>query len=83
MHGWYGYGAYAPQAFGFPFGIIFMVLLLLALGTAVALAARALRRRDGGGDSAMGILVERFAKGEISKEQFMEMRDLIENRKKK
>ncbi len=81
MHGWYGYG---PQAFGFPWGMaIFMIILVLLLGFAITLAIRALRRQGGvEGNSAMGILIERFAKGELSKEQFIEMRDLIEKRKK-
>jgi putative membrane protein len=59
---------------GWGFGWIFPLLMLLAMGVFVFLMVRMWSGHDRGaiGSSALRILGERFAKGEISKEEFEE-----------
>lgn len=78
MWGW-GYGN-AGSWFGW-MGPLFMVLFWAALVAGIVLSIRflVLRARSGAGeDSAIELLGKRYARGEITKEQFEEMRhDLI------
>lgn len=50
--------------------VVFPVLWLLLTAFVVALVRRRNRGGDGGGDSARRILGERFARGEISVEEY-------------
>jgi uncharacterized membrane protein len=74
------------EAYGIPWGGIAMMILFLALAVVVALLAfRALRSRKGDAETAkekgIGILVERFARGEIDAEAFKSMKAQIEGMK--
>jgi putative membrane protein len=59
-HGWHGGGAW-----WFPFGLLW----LAAFGALVWFVVRTIRTRDRG---AADILAERFARGEISAEEYRE-----------
>jgi putative membrane protein len=63
--GWWGWGI------GSIFSLVFWVLLIFLL---VALFRHWSRREETGNDSAMKILRERYAKGEIGKKEFEEMK---------
>ena len=72
MHWDYGWGT------GFGFGGIFMILfwVLVILGIAYLVKAIAGSARKGDKEeSALDILKKRYAKGEISKEEFEKMRN--------
>jgi putative membrane protein len=89
-----GYGGYgggrwatgAPWMFGL--GVFGMIVRLLVVGGLIALAIGFFRRMraersetefSGGSDlSAMEILKRRYASGEISREQYAEMRQVLE-----
>ncbi len=83
----YGYG-YAPSwsfgvigLFGFILNILFWVLIIVIIVAVI----RRLKGRNGcrwhefTGSSAMNILKERYAKGEISREEFEEKKKDITN----
>jgi putative membrane protein len=55
----------------------FWVLWLALIGTVVFLLARGRLRRMDGGDRARSILAERFARGEISTDEFRERLDAL------
>ena len=62
-------------------GWIFPLLMLLVIGACVYFMARmgsSHGRRDTGDSSALRILSERFAKGEISRAEFEEKKLLLE-----
>ena len=81
MHGFYGYGGYGASL-GFPWGmLVSWGLVLAAIVVIGVLVIRALRARPAARDAGLDRLVERFAAGEISKEQFIEIRDLIQAKK--
>lgn len=76
MHGWYG-------GFGMGFAWLFWLLLI---GAGVYLLITAIHRKNSeseggykktGGDHAMEILRERFARGEISEEEFVRMKEKL------
>jgi putative membrane protein len=68
---WYGH----PWAW-FGHGLWFLLFVGLAIALVVVLA-RYLGRAEGGGKNALGILEERYARGEIDREEFMQRkRDL-------
>ncbi len=82
MHAWYGMGGYGALGYGFPWvGLGLWALLLAGLAFFGIAVVKALRARNPSHEGALDILVERFAKGEITKEQFLEMRDAIEKKK--
>ena len=77
MNWWYGYGS------GFwGFGMIMMVLWWALIAVAIVALIRWIRSgagegtggHDGGRGSALDILKERYAKGEITKEELEEMK---------
>lgn len=81
--GWMGPGMMG--GFGFGWGILMLLFWVLIIGGVVLLAARLLERnpstmgpgnqdRNSSGDRALDILRERYARGEITKEQYDQMR---------
>jgi putative membrane protein len=86
MMGWAGWGG-----FGFSpiWGVVMMVFWVLIVGGAVALVVWLLQQgrtsqadvsRSSVGGRALDILQERYAKGEITKEQFEQIRRDIEGK---
>jgi len=65
-HGWYGYG--------WVYGIIGLIVFLVVL----YFIFRKTETQEKKSDRALEILKERYAKGEITKEEFEEMRKSIE-----
>jgi putative membrane protein len=80
MHGYYGSRMLGGTGLGFPLwsiggGILMLALLALAVTAIVVLirsTRRASRREDQ--EESLGVLKARFARGEITKEQFEDMR---------
>ncbi|HAV11459.1 MAG TPA: hypothetical protein DCX32_02855 [Candidatus Moranbacteria bacterium] len=73
MMGWFGFG------FGWIFMLIFWALIIWGIYTLIKWFNEQGKFKIGGEDSAMRILKERYAKSEISKEQFEQMKkDLME-----
>jgi len=71
MH-WGNYG------WGMGFGWIFMVVFWALIIFGIAFIVRAFSRRagqTGAEETSLGILKKRYAKGEISKEEFYRMKD--------
>jgi putative membrane protein len=64
------------------FGHLVMLLIFFGIGVAIFLAIRSSSHRIGGRDhgaksSALAILEERFARGEIDREEFEERRKVL------
>lgn len=85
MWGWGGNGGYGMYGgWGSPFawiGPVMMVLFWIAIVVAIVFAVRYFVRqahRTGQDSTAMEILKTRYAKGEISKEEFEEKRQAIQ-----
>ncbi len=82
MMGWGMMGWPPPRGWmwglGMGLGAIAMLAFWGALVLAVVLAVRALVGRSPKEDSALEILKRRYAAGEITKEQYEEMRKLLE-----
>jgi len=81
-YGWGMMGPWMMGGFGFPFigGIVMILFWVLIIG-GVVWFVQSLARSSGGsgigapaGESPLDILRRRYAKGEITKEQFEEMR---------
>jgi putative membrane protein len=74
MHWDYGWGT------GFGFGGVFMILFwglgILGIAYLVKVIAGSAQKGDKE-ESALDILKKRYAKGEISKEEFEKMRDVL------
>lgn len=73
MH-WDNYGWGMGFGFGWFFMIVFWVLLIFGVVYLVKLIAGGPKREEKG-DTALDILKKRYAKGEISKEEFEKIRD--------
>ncbi|HBP01390.1 MAG: hypothetical protein UY41_C0011G0023 [Candidatus Moranbacteria bacterium GW2011_GWE1_49_15] len=72
MMGWFGFGL------GWIFTLVFWALVIWGIYTLIKWANEQGKLKTGEGGGAMRILKERYAKGEISKEQFEQMKkDLI------
>jgi putative membrane protein len=65
MYRFYGFN----QGMGFPFGWVFALIIVVLLGVAVYLIARK-GKKGQAGDTSIEILKARFAKGEISEEEY-------------
>ena len=70
MYEWHGFGAGMMW--------IFWILILVAMAGFVAFAARQAGASQKREKSALEILQERYARGEIDRDQFMQMRDDLE-----
>ncbi len=81
MYGW-GYGGYGGW-WGW-LGPLFMLIFAVLVVVGLVLLIRALLARDrsaggiGGGRKPLDILKERYARGEISKDQYQQMRRDLE-----
>ncbi len=76
MWGW-GQGGYAPWM-GWLGPVFMLVFLALAVAGIVALVRYAAGRdRSAGTESALELLKKRYARGEISKEEFEEKRNIL------
>ena len=77
MHGDYGLGM------GFGFGWIFTILFWLLIIVGVFYLIKALTKgtkKDDTGESALDILNKRYARGEITKEEYEKMKEDISGR---
>lgn len=75
--GWWG-GGFRPWLFWWLFPLLFLVVVVVVI---VWLAIRTERSsaRGGAGGSALRILQERYAKGEITEEQFQQMKKELQS----
>jgi putative membrane protein len=79
MHSWWDYGTSYPW-FGMIFGPFVMIVFLIAAVLIIAWLIRAVtsgRRSVAPGNSALEILRERFARGEIDRAEYEERRQLL------
>jgi len=72
MGGW-GPGAGFMGGFGGGFGLLFLLLVIAG----VVLIVSGLTRKDAKADDALQILRARMARGEITKEQFEELKEAL------
>ncbi len=77
---WFAGGSFHPW---FLFGFLFLLLPVFVVGALIFLGARWLVRQTGrpvglSGGGALSILEERYARGEITKEQFAQMKKDIQ-----
>ena len=70
MHWWGNYGLGMGFGLGWLFMILFWALIILGIVYLVKLIARGEKRSTG--EAAIDILKKRYAKGEISREEFEE-----------
>lgn len=70
MHWDYGWG----MGFGWLFMIIFWVLVILGVVYIIKLVGERTRKEERG-ETVLDILKKRYAKGEITKEEFEKMKD--------
>ncbi len=73
MHGFHGMGW--GMGFGWFLGIVALIVIIWLIVKAVNYSNQS---HDDNGKSALDELKKRFAKGEISKEEFEEMKKFIE-----
>jgi putative membrane protein len=80
MWGWGGLGGWGHAAYGFPFWWLaagFRLVVIAAIIVGIVFVARYFVRQGGGRfheESALDILQKRYARGEITKEQYEEMK---------
>ncbi|MEJ2635264.1 MAG: SHOCT domain-containing protein [Calditrichia bacterium] len=76
-HGWGGAG-WGGMWLGWLFWLIILIIIIWVVLR--VLSSNQIRRGDGGsGESALDILKKRYARGEISKEQFDKMKKDLES----
>lgn len=76
----HGYGMSGDFGFGWIFMILFCVIIIVAVVALVKwmITSSGTGRRSGGDSTALDILKERYAKGEIDEQEFQKRkRDLI------
>jgi putative membrane protein len=79
MYGWWDFGA-SPSWFGMFLGPLTMIAFLVVAALIVAWVIRAVgsgRQSSGRAISALDILRERFARGEIDRKEYEERRQLL------
>ena len=65
---------------GFPWmGILACLIVVGLVAALVFFVVKAGRSRPDGKDGALALLSERFAKGEISKEEYLESKNFLKN----
>jgi putative membrane protein len=73
----FGGGSWDWPVFHGPGGILIVFSTLIVAGVIFAYIRRA-RRSGGGGDRALDILRERYARGDLTTEQFEQMKQELE-----
>jgi putative membrane protein len=79
MYGWWDYGA-SPPWYGMIFGPIMMIVFLVIIAMIVAWILRAFgvgRQSCTEGNSALEILKDRLARGEIDRAEYEERKHLL------
>jgi putative membrane protein len=79
MHSWWDYGTSYPW-YGMIFGPFVMIVILVAVVLIIMWLGRAVgsgRRSVAAGNSALEILRERFARGEIDRAEYEERKQLL------
>jgi putative membrane protein len=74
MMGWGGYGGFGMGLFGWLFMLVFWGLIIVGLVLVVRWLWDHGRPGAGAGDAPLEILKRRYARGEISKEEFDRMK---------
>jgi len=74
MMGWGGFGGYGMGFVGWIFMLVFWGLIIVGLVLVVRWLWDQGRPGTGGADSSLEILKRRYARGEISKEEFDRMK---------
>lgn len=77
MYGYYGYGGFSPSHFFFG-PVMMIVFWSLVIWAVVAFLKRNPGSHKNGHERPLDILKERYAKGEITKEQFESMKKDIQ-----
>lgn len=70
MHWDYGWG----MGFGWVFMVLFWVLVVLGIAYFIRVVTTG-AKKETGGDTALDILKKRYAKGEITKEEFEKIKN--------
>ncbi len=73
----FGMGGYGVMGFGMGFGFLFMLLFLVAVIWLVVTLINSTQYNKKDSSDSLAILKNRFAKGEITKKQFEEMKKEI------
>jgi putative membrane protein len=79
MYGWWDYGA-SPPWYGMIFGPIMMIVFLVIIAMIIAWVLRAFgvgRQSSTKDNSALDILKDRLARGEINRAEFEERKQLL------
>lgn len=78
MMGYYGNGGWLGFGFGWVFMIFWWALIIFGIVALIRLVTRHRRNWMNSEKSALDILKERYAKGEINKEEFEKMKKDIQ-----
>lgn len=71
----YGYGGWMGHGFFGPFGWLILLIVLVIIVYVIVKAARGGYHGTAAGENALDILKKRYARGEITKEQFDKMKE--------